>query len=344
MELQSYTEVINYLSKRNRQKHLLLGNGFSVAYDHKIFSYNALHNFIQGSNDPLLIKLFSSIKTKNFELIMRQLSTFVELLENFDPNSELIDTFNTASHRLKIGLIEAIKELHPDHVFKIEEESSKKCAKFLSDYLDNNGRIFSTNYDVLLYWTLLRNNIKNHIDGFGRDVIDFGDPDNGIDPTLSDLYWGRNTKNQNIFYLHGALPIFDTGTEVVKEEYRDSKFIVENIRERIENEEYPVFVTAGNGDDKLEHIMHNKYLANCYEKLTEIEGSIITFGFSFGPFDDHIIQAINRAAKFGKRSPNSLRSIYIGVYTEDDKNWIKSINHKFKCKVKLFDARTVPVW
>lgn len=344
MKLQSYTEVINYLSKKNRQKHLLLGNGFSVAYDHKIFSYNALHNFIQNSNDPLLIKLFSSIKTKNFELIMRQLSTFVELLESFDPNSELIDTFNTASHRLKIGLIEAIKELHPDHVFKIKEESSKKCAKFLSDYLDNNGRIFSTNYDVLLYWTLLRNDIKNHKDGFGRDVIDSGDPDNGIEPTLSDLYWGRNTKDQNIFYLHGALPIFDTGTEIAKEEYRDGKFIVENIRERIENEEYPVFVTAGNGDDKLEHIMHNKYLANCYEKLTEIEGSLITFGFSFGSFDDHIIQAINRAAKFGRRSSSSLRSIYIGVYTEDDNSWIKSISHKFKCKVNLFDARTVPAW
>lgn len=344
MGLQSYSEVLSYLNKKGRQKHLLLGNGFSVAYDPKIFSYNALHNFIQNSKDDLLIKLFSSIKTKNFELIMRQLSTFIELLENFEPSSKLINVFEEASHKLKIGLIDAIKNLHPDHVFKVEEEKSKKCAKFLSEYLDGQGSIFSTNYDVLLYWTLLRNEIKNHRDGFGRDVVDLGDPQSGIDPTFSDLYWGRNSKNQNVFYLHGALALFDSGAEIVKEEYRDGKFIVENIRERIDREEYPVFVTAGDGNDKLDHIMHNKYLANCYEKLTSIEGSLITFGFSFGQFDDHIIQAINRAAKFGAKSASALRSIYIGVYTEADEEWINSIEHKFSCKVKMFDAKTVPVW
>jgi len=344
MNLQSYDQVIDYLNKNNRAHHLLLGNGFSVAYDKNIFSYTALHKFIQESDDPTLTKLFGAVKTKNFELIMQQLETFTELLQAFDPGSPLIEIFSKASDKLKLRLIEAIKELHPDHVFKIDETKSVNCAKFISEFIGNGSYVFTTNYDILLYWILLRNNITNHCDGFGRDLVTPGDARNGIEPEYSELRWGRNSSRQNTFYLHGALPIFDTGGEIVKEEYTLDAHILDNIKSRIDNGQYPVFVTAGNGDEKLEHITHNKYLAYCYDRLAEINGSLITFGFSFGPYDDHIIHAINRAAKFGARTSESLRSVYIGVYQESDIKWIESIRHKFACKVNMYDARTAPVW
>ncbi len=344
MALQSYQQMISDLHEKKRKHHLLLGNGFSMAYDPAIFSYTALHKFIQESDDVVLTKLFSSIKTKNFELIMQQLATFVELLKAFEPDSKLINLFNGTSDKLKLSLIDAIKSLHPDHVFKIEEDRSTCCAKFLSEFLDNGGQIFTTNYDVLLYWVLLRNNIANHCDGFGRDVIAPSNKKNGIEPELSELRWGRNSTDQNTFYLHGALPLFDTGAEIIKEEYKDGIFIVDHIRARINRSEYPVFVTAGNGAEKLEHITHNKYLAHCYDRLAQTTGSLITFGFSFGQYDDHIIDAINRDSNFGEKSNDCLRSVYIGVYSEADEKWIESIQHKFKCKVNTFDAKTAPVW
>ena len=40
-ELLTYDEIIHSLKKKKRQKHLLLGNGFSMSYDSGIFSYNA---------------------------------------------------------------------------------------------------------------------------------------------------------------------------------------------------------------------------------------------------------------------------------------------------------------
>jgi hypothetical protein len=48
-KLCSYKDVCEYLAKRSRRKHLLLGNGFSMAYEHKIFSYYliALHSYYQ---------------------------------------------------------------------------------------------------------------------------------------------------------------------------------------------------------------------------------------------------------------------------------------------------------
>ena len=111
--------------------------------------------------------------------------------------------------------------------------------------------------------------------------------------------------------------------------------------------EYPIFVTAGNGFEKLSHIVHNKYLANCYESLSSISGSLICYGFGFGNYDDHIIAAINKAAKKRKDENglwHMLNSIYIGVYSDADIEHIKSIESKFKLPVRLFVAKTVIVW
>jgi predicted nucleic-acid-binding protein len=91
-------------------------------------------------------------------------------------------------------------------------------------------------------------------------------------------------------------------------------------------------------------IMHNKYLSFCYEQLTNIEGSLVTFGFNFGEYDDHIIDAINIAAKQGRKMTNKLWSIYIGVYSDEDKKRIESIVDRFKCKVHIYDAKDVEIW
>lgn len=40
MELMSFEEVVTSLNKKNRPISLLMGNGFSMAYDKDIFSYS----------------------------------------------------------------------------------------------------------------------------------------------------------------------------------------------------------------------------------------------------------------------------------------------------------------
>lgn len=342
-KLKTYNEVISSLKKKNRTPHLLLGNGFSMAYDHEIFSYNALHRFIEDINDKLINNLFNIVKTKNFELVMQQLDNFCELIDAFGSDKKLLKKVRTASSRLKESLIEAVESLHPEHVFKIPDKESVQCAKFLSEYIELEGSIFSTNYDLLLYWVFMRNNTENFNDGFGRERED-DETDFTTEPEYSELRWGVNKKGQNIHYLHGALPIFDQGVTIAKEQYTGENFLLENIEERIENSEYPIFVASGNGEEKLNHIMHNRYLTHCYESLCTIQGSLVTFGFNFGPYDHHIIDAINIAAKKGKKSGNKLFSVYIGVYSEDDRKHIERISHKFKCKVNLFDAKTAKVW
>ena len=190
----------------------------------------------------------------------------------------------------------------------------------------------------------MRNEIMKSIDGFGREREN---PDEYVPPEeleYSELRWGKYQKEQNIFYVHGALPFFDTGVEIVKEEYDSQHYLMVNISDRIDQGHYPIFVTAGNGREKLIHIMHNRYLSYCYDSLSNTTGSLVTFGFNFGEYDHHIIDAINVASKHGKKSFPKLLSIYIGVYSDASHKRIENIADRFKCKVHIYDAKTARVW
>ena len=346
-KLITYEKVITSLKKKNRKKHLLFGNGFSMAYDNNIFSYNALSKFIEESGDPMIRNLFERLNTKNFELIMQQLDNFCEIADLFSKEKALVPKIKAVSEQLKNSLIEAVKELHPEHVFEIPEEKSKSCIRFLQEYLSNDGLVFSTNYDLLLYWVLMRNGAQNAIDGFGRDLetdINNGSYVEPEDLKYSELRWGKYKRKQNVFHLHGTLPIFDTGINIIKVEYDTEHYILQNVKDRIDKKEYPIFVTAGNGKEKLTHIMHNKYLTYCYEQLCDIQGSLVTFGFNFGEYDSHIIDGINIAAKMGKKIPDKLWSVYVGVYSDENLEYINEIKGKFKCKVIPYNARTANIW
>ncbi len=314
-----------------------------MAYDHSIFSYNALNSFIDNLDNKLLKKLFEIIDNKNFELVMQQLDNFCEIATVFGADENLIKKIETASEQLRSSLIDAVKELHPEHVYTIPVEKSKKCYTWLNEYLQNNGNIFTSNYDLLLYWVLMRNESKKHSDGFGRDKESEAYVPSD-EAEYSELRWGRNKKTQNVHYLHGALQLFDQGIEIIKEEYDGLHNLIEVINSRMDNKEYPIFVTAGNGKEKLKNIMHNKYLTFCYDKLSTITGSLVTFGFNFGEYDEHIIEALNKATKYRVDDGGKLLSIYIGVYSEENAKYIESIKDKFNCKVNLFDSKTAEIW
>lgn len=190
----------------------------------------------------------------------------------------------------------------------------------------------------------MRNNSEKAIDGFGRELLNPDEIAKGEEQEWSELIWGKNKEEQNVFYIHGALPFFDTSIDIEKEVYTSHHYLLENIKDQMQNRDYPIFETAGEGNEKLEHIMHNKYLTYCYEHLCNIQGSLIIFEFNFGDYDTHIIDAINKAAKYGARTGDKLFSIYVRVYSEADLEHIKRIEDKCKCKVNAYNSQTANIW
>lgn len=123
MKLESFQDVLESVKKnQERPFHLLLGNGFSVAYDSKIFSYNALYDFVSRLNDQKLSTIFEVLKTQNFEVVMQYLDTFSALISAFGNDHDIKNQIDSASAKLKNSLIDAVKALHPEHVYKVPEK------------------------------------------------------------------------------------------------------------------------------------------------------------------------------------------------------------------------------
>ena len=55
-----------------------------------------------------------------------------------------------------------------------------------------------------------------------------------------------------------------------------------------------------------------------------------------------LFKAINKAAV--KNYDERLWSVYIGIYSDEDKRHIESIASEFKCKVSIFDAKSTNIW
>ena len=121
----------------------------------------------------------------------------------------------------------------------------------MKPYIANSGHIFSTDYDLLLYWVLLRNEVKDFVDGFGREAenLDDGEYVEEDDIEWSELIWGKYKGTQNVHYLHGALPLFDEGCDIVKVEYDGENYLLDVIKKKIDGGSYPVFVAAGTSDE-----------------------------------------------------------------------------------------------
>ena len=345
MHYASFEEVMAALAKKKRTAHLLLGNVFSMAYDSSIFSYNALFDFVASLKDPLLAGVLGAMKTKNFELMMEQLDAFSVLLDVFGGDQALKAKVQAAHDGLRRSLIDAIKSLHPEHVFKVPDEKSESCAKFVNRFLETGGSVFTSNYDLLLYWVLMRQGIPNACDGFGRELLNPVEVESKAEEAdWSVLRWGPNRARQNIFYVHGSLPLFDTGTDVEKEQYDQAGYLLENISARINADDYPVFVTAGTGEEKLAQIRANPYLADCYDHLSRVDGSIVTFGFAFGESDLHIVEALNRATHFPSKDVPKLWSVYIGVFSDADKERATALEKLLHAKVNTYNAQTSGIW
>lgn len=253
---------------------ILLGNGFSIAYSPAMFSYDAL---VEGAAFPDRVRqVFDSVGTTDFEHVMRRLNQARELLQHYDDSRGLRDALQSDSGLIRESLIQALAQYHPHRADLVSDEEKDQCAEFLRPY----KRIFTTNYDLLLYWVLYPRLQEDYSDGFRG---------------YGTLRWQNGEVDQDIFYLHGALHLYRDGRSTIKRRYAGGTPILDQLDHAMERGEFPLFVSEGGWDQKLAAIEESTYLKACYDALAMNRRSLTLYGFGFHPNDHHIVNAIAKS-------------------------------------------------
>nr|WP_319491645.1 DUF4917 family protein [uncultured Desulfobacter sp.] len=151
-----YKDAIALLPKGEKPS-IIIANGFSQAWDPKIFNYaNILDAASFGKRDKEIKGLFSSSDTFDFEAIMNQLVSAQIVLENYGGNPLLIQQIKEDQEILKEALVKAIAKTHPSIPNEVTDTQFIAVRKFLSTF----HNIFSLNYDLLLYWAINKSNLS----------------------------------------------------------------------------------------------------------------------------------------------------------------------------------------
>lgn len=153
------------------KRHILLGNGFSRACRDQIFSYDSLFDAADWKGaDGRIKRAFDAIKTRDFEQVMELLELCSNLSDAYAIPAKAKGEMKADAQLLRKILVETLAQHHPASPSEISDREYASCQEFLSHF----ERIYTVNYDLLLYWTLMKGR-RVHDDGF-RDPYD-GDPE-----------------------------------------------------------------------------------------------------------------------------------------------------------------------
>ncbi len=240
------TSVLSYakaLTNSPAKKHLLLGNGFSIALETNILVI-ARYTIAPISQDvTYATAIFEALATRDFEQVIQVLVAASKLLKAYPgAPASLVKQLESDFGKLKNILVSAIAENHPDRPYDVAPEQYAACQQFL--------RVQSCLYTelrVLLYWSLCRTKSMSWI---CYRPMRFKHPEDDFDaPYVS---W-QEANSATVHYLHGALHLFDAGAEITKYTWSKTDVpLLDQIRAALDQDWYPLFVSEGNSRSKLQ--------------------------------------------------------------------------------------------
>lgn len=335
-------KVLNFkaaLKQSQGKRHLLLGNGFSLAFKADLFSYSSLFaraDFRSLSKNAR--RTFDVLNTTNFEEVMNALRKAARLIKLYDNKSKLVTQFEKDADGLREVLVSSIAGNHPSHPGIINEEQFLACRSFLSNFQS----LYTINYDLLLYWVVMHE-IENGPTLKSDDG--FRTPESGQEDYVT---WDvENTNQQNVHYLHGALHIFDAGAELQKYTWINTGVrLIDQIRSALKSNLYPLFVAEGKSTQKLDKIQHSGYLSRAFRSFANVGGDLFIFGHSMADSDDHILNLMRK---------NKISRVFVSLHGDPAKASNKVIRTKIEniaekrpmtrpLKVFYFDAGSAKVW
>ncbi|WP_404482035.1 DUF4917 family protein [Novosphingobium sp. BL-52-GroH] len=344
------TEVLDFaealsVSAEHTRRHLLLGNGFSIALKPDIFSYGSLFDNADFDAAPDVPELFRELGTNDFEVVIRHLQDTATVVKVYRPRlQKLIAKLLSDAEAIKDALVSAVARRHPSRPYDVTGEQYSACRTFLHNF----NHIFTLNYDVLLYWALMHTDVDDL--NFGADD-GFRHPED--DPNQPWVTWQQGS-SATVNYLHGALHLFDTGSEIRKYTWSKTDVpIVDQIRQALDRNSFPIFVAEGSSDIKLSRIMHSAYLHKATRSLESCckgKNAIFIYGHSLADNDDHILRYIASGT-----APDLFVSLYGDPNSDSNQMIIGRANGlaerravltegRKSLTIRFFDAASAQVW
>ncbi|OCH31142.1 DUF4917 family protein [Aliivibrio fischeri] len=321
--MKSFATVLEETAGEHR--HLLLGNGFSQAWRHDIFNYkNLLDSASFGSRNTEIKGIFNKLETYDFETVMRSLTVSADICESYSADASLITSIREDSEILKSSLLSAIASTHPSVPSVVTDEQYEMARNFLSQF----GSIFTLNYDLLMYWA--RNMVALDPENFTSD-----------DGFRGFRTWVGSETEQNVFFLHGGLHIYDEGGVIKKHAYtQEGETIIDQVRDNLNQNKFPIFVSEPSHFQKLDKIRHNPYLNYCYEKLGKMNGKLVIYGHSMDATDTHI---------FDKADESGISDVYVSIFGDPNSRENRRVKANAQaafstCYVHFYQAETTPIW
>jgi hypothetical protein len=255
---------------------LLLGNGMSINI-WEPFGYRKLYDRARsGDLSAQDLKLFSS--TPNFERVLADLLTAIRVNSAVELDAEpLLERYRN----IQLALVHAVREVHLKR-----NRVPLATRKVISDTMARFEWVFTTSYDLLVYWAMAAEGFEPFMDHFRyRGRCEF-------DPARASVPANRIP----IYFLHGALHLV-TGNSGAAWKLRqtDLDSILDQFGKPItgDPEARPLLVTEGSAADKLAAIEDNVYLSHALEQLRRRALPLVVFGSSLSEPDSHLAEALS---------------------------------------------------
>jgi hypothetical protein len=286
-------ELLEWEDVKGRYEHsgLLIGNGASLAVWNR-FGYGSLYE--KAPLDSADKAVFAAAETTNFELVLDTLRLGEVACKAVGHHSEDVrDRYLS----VRGALFEAVRRVHVPWDL-VPETTFTKIGREFRRY----DVIFSTNYDLLAYWSI--------VFAAAADIRDyFWNADLAFDLTNTEV---RGTVS-TLLYLHGGIHLYidnRTGETIKRSRASDNLLNFADLSRRTRK---PLFVSEGRSRDKMKSIRRSDYLSFGYQSLVDYEGPLVISGHSLSDADEHIAQAIrsrvNRRVAVGLMPGSALKII-----------------------------------
>ncbi|RQO35732.1 DUF4917 domain-containing protein [Herminiimonas sp. KBW02] len=307
---------------------ILLGNGFSQAWNPVIFDYASLlevANFEDRENQ--IRELFKRLNTWDFEAVMRALLAAQTVAEVHAVEQPIIDNIKRDQEILKQALLTAISDNHP----RLPSDLATAQYQSVRAFLRRFSQIFTVNYDLLMYWARNQNlePVWRTDDGF-----------------RAQRRWEGYGTEQMVHFLHGGLHLYEGSSGALKHAYTGEVGggIVDQVRANLDMTppRFPLFVAEPTHQQKKQRISRSPYLTFCLRKLETNTASVFILGHSMDENDAHIFEAIRKS---------DTRQIFVSVFGDENSDE----NRRLKANalaflgaagkhVDFFDASTTSIW